>query len=63
MAIGQAMPIVESVAAKRQALDGGQRACWGYMGPAGADHYVKMVHNGIENGMLGAVCQSWALGM
>lgn len=24
---------------------------WGYMGPSGAGHFVKMVHNGIEYGM------------
>jgi 6-phosphogluconate dehydrogenase len=27
---------------------------YGYMGPAGAGHFVKMVHNGIEYGMLQA---------
>ena len=32
-----------------------------YMGPAGSGHYVKMIHNGIENGMLAAVCESWSL--
>lgn len=36
--------ILESAAAK--AGDG--EACVDYMGPAGAGHYVKMVHNGIE---------------
>ena len=27
---------------------------WGYVGPAGAGHYVKMVHSGIEYGMMQA---------
>jgi 6-phosphogluconate dehydrogenase len=31
---------------------------WGYVGPHGAGHYVKMVHNGIEYGMM----QSYAEG-
>jgi 6-phosphogluconate dehydrogenase len=28
-------------------------------GPRGAGHYVKMVHNGIENGMLSTLCEAW----
>jgi len=28
---------------------------YGYMGKAGAGHFVKMVHNGIEYGMMGAI--------
>lgn len=31
---------------------------WGHMGPAGSGHYVKMVHNGVEYGMM----QSYAEG-
>jgi 6-phosphogluconate dehydrogenase len=27
---------------------------WGHMGPAGSGHYVKMVHNGIEYGLMQA---------
>ncbi|HEX6054728.1 MAG TPA: NADP-dependent phosphogluconate dehydrogenase, partial [Intrasporangium sp.] len=36
-------PILESIAAK---VDG--EPCCAYMGPDGAGHFVKMVHNGIE---------------
>ncbi len=32
---------------------------WGHMGPSGAGHYAKMVHNGIEYGMM----QSFAEGL
>ncbi len=32
---------------------------WGHMGPSGAGHYTKMVHNGIEYGMM----QSFAEGL
>ncbi len=38
-------PIFEAIAAK---VDG--EPCVAYMGPRGAGHYVKMVHNGIEYG-------------
>ncbi|MDO8614500.1 MAG: decarboxylating 6-phosphogluconate dehydrogenase [Dehalococcoidia bacterium] len=34
---------------------------YGYMGPAGAGHYVKMVHNGIEYGLLQAYAEGFEL--
>lgn len=30
---------------------------WGHVGPAGSGHYVKMVHNGIEYGMMQAFAE------
>ncbi|MGE5072825.1 MAG: NADP-dependent phosphogluconate dehydrogenase, partial [Anaerolineae bacterium] len=39
-------PILQAIAAKAE--DG--EPCVDYMGPRGAGHYVKMVHNGIEYG-------------
>jgi 6-phosphogluconate dehydrogenase len=39
-------PILTEIAAR--APDG--EPCVAYMGPNGAGHYVKMVHNGIEYG-------------
>ncbi|OTB05036.1 hypothetical protein M426DRAFT_57717 [Hypoxylon sp. CI-4A] len=50
------LPLLEKFSAK-SAVDG--RPCVQYMGPRGAGHYVKMVHNGIENGMLSVVCEAW----
>ncbi len=50
-AIAMLRPVLESLA---PAKDKG----WGHVGPAGAGHYVKMVHNGIEYGMM----QSFAEG-
>ena len=41
-------PILEAMAAKTPT---GQ-PCVGYIGPAGSGHYVKMVHNGIEYGIM-----------
>lgn len=37
-------PILESIAAK----DTQQNPCCAYIGPEGAGHFIKMVHNGIE---------------
>ena len=39
------------------AVDGG----YGYMGGAGAGHFVKMVHNGIEYGMMQALAEGFAV--
>ena len=35
--------------------------CATYIGPNGAGHYVKMVHNGIEYGDMQMICESYAL--
>jgi 6-phosphogluconate dehydrogenase len=34
---------------------------WGHMGPTGAGHYVKMVHNGVEYGLMQAYAEGFAL--
>jgi 6-phosphogluconate dehydrogenase len=34
---------------------------WGYVGPTGAGHFVKMVHNGIEYGLMQAYAEGFAL--
>jgi len=36
-------------------------AGYGHMGPAGAGHYVKMIHNGIEYGMLQAYAEGYEI--
>jgi 6-phosphogluconate dehydrogenase len=53
-AISMIRPILESLA---PAKDKG----WGHVGPAGAGHYVKMVHNGIEYGMMQAFAEGFEL--
>ncbi|CAN5401873.1 NADP-dependent phosphogluconate dehydrogenase [soil metagenome] len=35
--------------------------CVRYMGPDGAGHYVKMVHNGIEYGDMQLICEAYAI--
>ena len=34
---------------------------WGYLGPSGAGHFVKMVHNGIEYGLMQAYAEGLAV--
>ena len=34
---------------------------WGHVGPVGAGHFVKMVHNGIEYGMMQAFAEGFAI--
>jgi len=34
---------------------------WGHVGPAGAGHFVKMVHNGIEYGVMQAYAEGFAI--
>ncbi|RLC55119.1 MAG: phosphogluconate dehydrogenase (NADP(+)-dependent, decarboxylating) [Chloroflexota bacterium] len=47
-------PIFEAIAAK---VDGDP--CVTYIGPRGAGHYVKMVHNGIEYGDMQLIAESY----
>jgi 6-phosphogluconate dehydrogenase len=34
---------------------------WGWMGPHGAGHFVKMIHNGIEYGMMQAFAEGFSI--
>ena len=49
------LPLLGRVAAK----DGKGRACVGRAGTGGSGHYVKMIHNGIEHGMMSALAEAW----
>src|SRR6266480_4533610 len=49
-------PIFRKIAAQ---VDG--EPCCRYMGPDGAGHYVKMVHNGIEYGDIQLICEAYAI--
>jgi len=49
-------PIFEAIAAKVQG-----EPCVTYMGPRGAGHYVKMVHNGIEYGDMQLIAEAYDL--
>jgi 6-phosphogluconate dehydrogenase len=49
-------PILESIAAKAEG-----EPCVDYMGQGSAGHYVKMVHNGIEYGLMQLIAESYDL--
>ena len=53
-AVERLRPLLETLAPAR---DKG----WGRVGPSGAGHYVKMVHNGIEYGMMQAYAEGFAI--
>lgn len=57
MMIGGNRPIfskVEKIFKDQCVKDG-----YGYMGESGMGHYVKMIHNGIEYGMMGAIAEGF----
>ncbi|GMA57288.1 hypothetical protein GCM10025858_17910 [Alicyclobacillus sacchari] len=49
-------PILTAISAKV-----GDDPCCAYIGPDGAGHYVKMVHNGIEYGDMQLICEAYHL--
>lgn len=54
-AYGQIQKILEKISAK----DSKNGKCVSYIGPAGAGHFVKMVHNGIEYGIMQLLAESY----
>jgi 6-phosphogluconate dehydrogenase len=50
-------PIFQAIAAKV----GDNQPCCDWVGPEGAGHFVKMVHNGIEYGDIQLICESYNL--
>jgi len=49
-------PIFEAIAARAEG-----EPCVAHIGPGGAGHYVKMIHNGIEYGDMQLICEAYAL--
>jgi 6-phosphogluconate dehydrogenase len=49
-------PVLEAIAAKVQG-----DPCVAYLGPGSAGHYVKMVHNGIEYGLMRLISETYHL--
>lgn len=47
-------PIFESIAAQAEG-----EPCVTHIGPGGAGHYVKMIHNGIEYGDMQLICEAY----
>ena len=57
-AYDEVAPVLRAIAAK--AAEDGQ-PCVDYIGPRGAGHYVKMVHNGIEYGDMQLIAETYDL--
>jgi 6-phosphogluconate dehydrogenase len=53
-AVGRLRPVLETLA---PAADRG----WGHVGPSGAGHFTKMIHNGIEYGLMQAYAEGFAI--
>jgi 6-phosphogluconate dehydrogenase len=56
LAYERVRPIFEAIAAKVKG-----ESCVAYLGPHSAGHYVKMVHNGIEYGLMQLIAECYAL--
>ena len=51
------IPLLRKIAAK----DNHGRPCVTKIGSGGSGHYVKMVHNGIEHGIMSSLCEAWGV--
>ncbi len=61
MMIGGDKEVVDGLSPIFEALAPGKDKGWGHVGPAGAGHFVKMVHNGIEYGMMQSYAEGFSI--
>ena len=61
MMVGGDAGVVESLRPILETLAPGPERGWGRVGPVGAGHFVKMVHNGIEYGLMQAYAEGFAI--
>lgn len=61
MMIGGDKETIQSISPIFETLAPSADTGWGYVGPGGAGHFVKMVHNGIEYGMMQAFAEGFAI--
>lgn len=59
--IGGKRDVVETLRPIFETLAPAPDKGWGYVGPHGAGHYVKMVHNGIEYGIMQAFAEGFSI--
>jgi 6-phosphogluconate dehydrogenase len=57
--VGGKAEIVEKMRSIFETLAPGKDQGWGRVGPHGAGHFVKMIHNGIEYGMMQALAEGF----
>lgn len=61
MMVGGEKEVVESLRPIFETMAPAQDRGWGYVGPSGAGHFVKMVHNGIEYGLMQAYAEGFSI--
>jgi 6-phosphogluconate dehydrogenase len=61
MMVGGDTAVVERMRSVLETLAPGPDQGWGHMGPGGSGHFVKMVHNGIEYGMMQAYAEGFEI--
>jgi 6-phosphogluconate dehydrogenase len=61
MMIGGDKAPVERLTPIFETLAPGKTEGWGHVGPSGAGHFVKMVHNGIEYGLMQAYAEGFSI--
>jgi len=59
--VGGSTQAIEIITPLLQSLAPEANSGWGHVGPSGAGHYSKMVHNGIEYGMMQAFAEGFEL--
>jgi 6-phosphogluconate dehydrogenase len=59
--IGGDKAVVERLRPIFETLAPAKNQGWGYVGPVGAGHYTKMVHNGIEYGLMQAYAEGFSI--
>jgi len=61
MMVGGEEPVVEGLRPVFETLAPAPDRGWGHVGPSGAGHFVKMIHNGIEYGMMQAYAEGFEI--
>jgi 6-phosphogluconate dehydrogenase len=59
--VGGDQEAVERLGPLFETLAPGPKKGWGHVGPSGAGHFTKMIHNGIEYGMMQALAEGFAI--
>ena len=61
MMVGGDKKVVDALKPIFETLAPGKDQGWGHVGPAGAGHFTKMVHNGIEYGLMQAYAEGFSI--
>jgi 6-phosphogluconate dehydrogenase len=59
--VGGPEPVVSRLKSVFESLAPEPDLGWGHVGPSGAGHFVKMIHNGIEYGLMQAYAEGFAV--